>query len=182
MQKDVQEWKNRITVTTAPTDTTVESSAEAKEADTGCCSLNGASSCCSSNGTSKGPSSCSLPQERTTAPRAEELPFSSLLCYGCLTNLRDLHLKSMGSSNSSNSSNVTTNEEGSVSSFDLPPYVAETLLQRLGLGSLEEYQEKQLQLTLKGDTAGAVALDPRESLREQIQEFLIESDDEDDTM
>ncbi|KAF9966404.1 Cytoplasmic tRNA 2-thiolation protein 2 [Mortierella alpina] len=178
VQKDVQEWKNRITVTTAPTNHTVDSSLGAAEVDPGCCNPNGASVCCSTsssnNRTSNGPSSCSPPQNGSLATHGhsspDELPFSSLLCYGCLTNLRDLDLKAMGSSSSHHA------DEG-VSSFDLPPYVAETLLHRLGLGSLEEYQEMQF---ARDNDAGRVAQDPRESLREQIQEFLIESDDEDD--
>ncbi|KAF9943153.1 Cytoplasmic tRNA 2-thiolation protein 2 [Mortierella alpina] len=189
VQKDVQEWKNRITVTTAPTDHSAETSPKAAEVDNGCCSLNGASVCCSSStkSTNNGPSSCSQPQTRSSATHghssADELPFSSLLCYGCLTNLRDLDLKSMGSSSSSSSSNNSNgnsnsnNTDESASSFDLPPYVAETLLHRLGLDSLEDYQEMQLART---DDADTVALDPRESLREQIQEFLIESEDEDE--
>ncbi|KAF9290680.1 Cytoplasmic tRNA 2-thiolation protein 2 [Mortierella alpina] len=182
VQKDVQEWKNRITVTTAPTDNTTKAALEAAELDTGCCSLNGASACCSSsdNRTSNGPSlstsSCSQAQNYSPASHgynnADELSFSSLLCYGCLTNLRDLDLKAMGSSNGKN-------EDEGTSSFDLPPYVAETLLHRLGLGSLEEYRETQL---AREDDAGRAGLDPRESLREQIQEFLIESEDEEDNL
>ncbi|CAO3568427.1 unnamed protein product [Mortierella alpina] len=181
VQKDVQEWKNRITVTTAPSNNTVDSSPRAAEVDAGCCNPYGASVCCStgssSDRTSNGPSSCAPPHNGSPATHghsiADELPFSSLLCYGCLTNLRDLDLKAMGSSGHSSSSHA---DEG-VSSFDLPPYVAETLLYRLGLGTLDEYQEMR---SARDSDSSRVALDPRESLREQIQEFLIESEDEDD--
>ncbi|KAG0209635.1 Cytoplasmic tRNA 2-thiolation protein 2 [Mortierella sp. GBA30] len=170
VQKGVQEWKNRITVTTAPaTDnaTTLHSTqATTIEADSGCCTSNGVACCSSSNGPSTSSSSCSQSRGLIQGVHAAtELPFSSLLCYGCLTNLRDLDLKSMAS----------RGEEKPLlpSSFELPPYVAETILDRLGYDSFEEFQKNQ-----SAESTGKS--DPREILREQIQEFLIASDDEDE--
>ncbi|KAG0251747.1 Cytoplasmic tRNA 2-thiolation protein 2 [Mortierella polycephala] len=160
VQKDVQEWKSRITVMTAPSDNANNNPpSKPAEAD-GCCSSNG-SGCCSGNSAA----TCSQPPQQQSHDTAATLPFSSLLCYGCLTNLRDLDLKTVG--------NQTGDD---TSSFELPPYVAESILDRMGFPSLESFQEQQ-ESTAR---ARAAEMDPRESLREQIQEFLIASDDEDD--
>ncbi|KAF9178476.1 Cytoplasmic tRNA 2-thiolation protein 2 [Haplosporangium sp. Z 767] len=160
VQKDVQEWKNRITVMTAPSENADNNqSSKLIDAD-GCCSSNG-SECCSGNSAA----ACSQPSQQQSRETAAALPFSSLLCYGCLTNLRDLDLKAMGSQTG-----------GDASSFVLPPYVAESILDRVMFSYLESLQAQQ------GSTARvrAAEMDPRESLQEQIQEFLITSDDEGD--
>ncbi|KAF9151373.1 Cytoplasmic tRNA 2-thiolation protein 2 [Linnemannia schmuckeri] len=170
MQAGVQEWKRRITVTTAPGEldtTTAPSSSnsaetEVNETSNGCCST-GAGGCCSSS--SQQPS-CATRQ--TTTATSSSTPFSSLLCYGCLTNLRDLDLKSMVSQEDNN------NE--SSPSFELPPYVAETIVHRMGFASLNEFEHR----SGAGVLASGTAVDPQESLRAQIQEFLIASDDEDE--
>ncbi|KAG0099820.1 Cytoplasmic tRNA 2-thiolation protein 2 [Podila epicladia] len=159
VQSGVHEWKNRITVTTAPHSAdrvgSPSESVTKPNNDKGCCSPNsGSSECCSTT------ESFSSAQD---ARIADTIPFSSLLCYGCLTNLRDLDLKSIGSS---------TGED--VSNFDLPPYVAETLLERVGFKSLEQYTEH---MSIKPHSA---TIHTQESLRQQIQEFLIESDGEDE--
>lgn len=160
VQEGVQEWKNRITVTTAPSSNLDKENEEEKatDKDDGCCSSSRAS-CCSGNGSR---SNCAPP-----SPQRNEttVPFSSLLCYGCLTNLRDLDLKSMGSKDGQ-----------SESSFDLPPYVAEAILDRTGYESLEAFVER----TSTSNTSTAAHVDPRESLREQIKDFLIDSDDGED--
>ncbi|KAF9579295.1 hypothetical protein BGW38_004506 [Lunasporangiospora selenospora] len=68
--------------------------------------------------------------------------------------------------------------------FEFPPHVAETVLQRIGYQSLNEYeQDRDKSLAASTTTAGCCSSatqtrDPREKLREQIQEFLITSDDE----
>ncbi|KAG9067952.1 Cytoplasmic tRNA 2-thiolation protein 2 [Linnemannia hyalina] len=167
VQDGVQEWKRRITVTTAPgklETTTTSNSTEAKttEISDGCCSSD-AGGCCSSSSSSQRPS-CTTPQ--TTTVSSTSTPFSSLLCYGCLTNLRDLNLKSMAS------------QEDDVSSlsFELPPYVVETIVHRMGFASLDEFEHR----SDGGVSASGTAVDPQESLRAQIQEFLIASDDEDE--
>lgn len=160
VQSGVQEWKSRITVTTPPPSANGTVSPPEPVAtptdDKSCCSSNGGSSsgCCSST------ESLSFAQD---ARLADTIPFSSLLCYGCLTNLRDLDLKSIGSS---------TGEDAST--FDLPPYVAETLLERVGFKSLEQYTEH---MSAKPHSA---TMNTQESLRQQIQEFLIDSDGEDE--
>jgi len=153
VQKGVQDWKNRITVTTPP-NAAAEPAASAEQADDDCCSSNGDGATCCSSGASKGPSTCGSTRQKADVDGA--LPFSSLLCYGCLTNLRDLDLKSMGSLSGADES-----------SFELPPMVAESIADRLGYKSVEEA------------LARSSAVDPRESLRAQIQEFLIDDDDED---
>ncbi|KAI8596009.1 hypothetical protein EDD21DRAFT_389610 [Dissophora ornata] len=160
VQEGVQEWKQRITVLTAPSDSSSGVTREAGTTD-GCCSSN-ETTCCGSNGSA---SSCRPSAQRRHHTSATDLPFSSLLCYGCLTNLRDLDLKSMGSKDGDDASSSSS------SSFDLPPYVAEAILSRAGYASLEDYEDRR-------STVGAK--DPQESLREQIQEFLIASDDEDE--
>lgn len=152
MQKGVQEWKNRITVTTPP-NAASEPVASTEQADDGCCSSNGNDAACCSSGANK--SACGSTREEADGENAT-LPFSSLLCYGCLTNLRDLDLKSMGS--------VSGGEE---SSFELPPMVAEGIADRLGYKTAEEA------------LARSTKADPRESLRAQIQEFLIDDGDSD---
>ncbi|KAG0008952.1 Cytoplasmic tRNA 2-thiolation protein 2 [Entomortierella chlamydospora] len=152
VQEGVQEWKERITVTTAPPD----SSNNATNVSDGCCSSNGA--VCCGGGANNGSASSCLPPLSKDQDSVATLPFSSLLCYGCLTNLRDLDLKSMSSEDS---------QEGSL--FVLPPYVAETILDRSGYSSLEDYKQPT-----------SSSRDPRESLREQIKDFLIDSDDEDE--
>lgn len=164
VQEGVQEWKSRITVTTAP-DSILSKEKETSMDDDrdGCCSSNGAV-CCGSNGSG---SNCN--DRPTTTPTT--LPFSSLLCYGCIANLRDLDLKSMGSQDN--------DEDKSSSSFDLPPYVAEIILNRAGYESLEAFEERTSLSSSTGATTNAAA-DPRSSLREQIKEFLIASDDEDE--
>lgn len=67
-----------------------------------------------------------------------------------------------------------SDESMSSSSFELPPYVAETIVHRMGCASLDEFEHRSIA------TAPATAVDPQESLRAQIQEFLIASDDEDE--
>ncbi|KAG0366808.1 hypothetical protein BC939DRAFT_462162 [Gamsiella multidivaricata] len=158
VQEGVQEWKNRITVTTAPSSAS-NSAVETLGTNDGCCSSKG-TECCGSSGST---SSC-MPQSQQSHNANATLPFSALLCYGCLTNLRDLNLKMLGSKDGQDTS-----------SFDLPPYVAETILDRTGYSSLEEYEARS-----SSHGAKAANVDPRESLREQIQEFLIVSDDDDD--
>ncbi|KAG0046080.1 Cytoplasmic tRNA 2-thiolation protein 2 [Gryganskiella cystojenkinii] len=154
VQKDVQEWKNRITVTTPPDNVVLEKTSTSTSVDEGCCSSDGAG-CCSGSGASA--SACGASSSRKTNIDTAYDPFSSLLCYGCLTNLRDLDLKSMGSTSSV--------EE---SSFELPPIVAETIADRLVYKSMDELKVRSR------------PVDPRESLREQIQEFLIDDDDEEE--
>ncbi|KAF9393130.1 Cytoplasmic tRNA 2-thiolation protein 2 [Podila verticillata] len=160
VQSGVQEWKSRITVTTAPPSANGTVSPPEPVVtptdDKSCCSSNGGSSngCCSSTEPLSSAQDVRL---------ADTIPFSSLLCYGCLTNLRDLDLKSIGSS---------TGEDAST--FDLPPYVAETLLERVGFKSLEQYTEH---MSIKSHSA---TMHTQESLRQQIQEFLIDSDGEDE--
>ncbi|KAI1321196.1 Cytoplasmic tRNA 2-thiolation protein 2 [Mortierella claussenii] len=167
VQEGVQEWKKRITVTTAPRspgDNALEDQVIEASGQEGCCSPNGSNTgCCGSHkpaGLSLSSSSLSCSTAMASG-NLSLLPFSSLLCYGCLTNLRDLDLKSMGSRDSDDPS-----------LFDLPPYVAESILNSHGYASLEDHQ-KQILNTVP-------LADPRESLREQIQEFLIASDDDDD--
>ncbi|KAF9900142.1 Cytoplasmic tRNA 2-thiolation protein 2 [Linnemannia zychae] len=166
VQPGVQEWKSRITVTTAPgqsnTSNTTEAPAETetKETSDGCCSSAEGASCCS-------PSS----QRPTETTSQSSTPFSSLLCYGCLTNLRDLDLKVMASQHDALSSDQPS------SLFELPPYVAEAIVHRMGFASLDEFEQRA---SSSSCDAGAAGVDPRESLREQIQEFLIASDDEDE--
>ena len=63
----------------------------------------------------------------------------------------------------------------SESSFELPPYVTEAILNRTGYESLEAFVERAP--TSNTSTAN---VDPRESLREQIKDFLIDSDDDED--
>jgi hypothetical protein len=154
----VQEWKSRITVTTAPPSANRTVSPPEPVAtptdDKSCCSLNSGSS----NGCCNSAESFTYAQD---ALLADTIPFSSLLCYGCLTNLRDLDLKSIGSS---------TGDDASA--FDLPPYVAETLLERVGFKSLEQYTEH---MSIKPHSA---TMHTQESLRQQIQEFLIDSEGE----
>ncbi|KAG0341427.1 Cytoplasmic tRNA 2-thiolation protein 2 [Podila horticola] len=157
VQSGVHEWKNRITVTTAPPSadgagSPPESVATPNDDKSCCSSNNGSSGCCSTTE--------SFPSAQA-ARLADTVPFSSLLCYGCLTNLRDLDLKSIGSS---------TGEDSST--FDLPPYVAETVLERVGFKSLEQYTEH---MSIKPHSA---TMRTQESLRQQIQEFLIDSDGE----
>ncbi|KAF9358584.1 Cytoplasmic tRNA 2-thiolation protein 2 [Mortierella sp. AD094] len=152
VQEGVQEWKERITVTTAPSDSSNNTTNVSDE----CCSSNGAVCC---GGASNGSASSCLPPLSKDQNSVSTLPFSSLLCYGCLTNLRDLDLKSMGSKDSQEVASL----------FDLPPYVAETILDRMGYSSLEDYKQP-----------ASSSRDPSESLREQIKDFLIDSDDEDD--
>lgn len=153
VQEGVQEWKSRITVSEAP------GSISNKEAngnvDGACCSSTNGTACCNSKG-----SNCSPPSEQHHA-NSTTLPFSSLLCYGCLTNLRDLDLESMGSKDGKNRA-----------SFDLPPYVAEIILHRAGYESLDAFEQQT--------SSSFSSTDPRESLREQIKDFLIASDDEDE--
>ncbi|KAF9914756.1 Cytoplasmic tRNA 2-thiolation protein 2 [Lobosporangium transversale] len=158
VQAGVQEWKKRITVTTPPSRDDQET---AKDFNDTCCSSTVGTSCCSNSNRSIN-SSSSCTQNSTKSHSTDEkppLPFSSLLCYGCLTNLRDLNLKSMGSLNGDETSQ-----------FELPPYVAWTILDRVGYKSLEDYENAFV--------AKDTDVDPRESLREQIQEFLIASDSE----
>ncbi|KAF9550875.1 Cytoplasmic tRNA 2-thiolation protein 2 [Mortierella hygrophila] len=166
VQAGVQEWKRRITVTTAPGEletTTTSNSTEAKttEISDGCCSSD-AGGCCSSSSSQR--PSCTTSQ--TTTASSASTPFSSLLCYGCLTNLRDLNLKSMASQE----------DDVSSSSFELPPYVVETIVHRMGFASLDEFEHR----SDAGVSASGTAVDPQESLRAQIQDFLIASDDEDE--
>ncbi|KAG0298343.1 Cytoplasmic tRNA 2-thiolation protein 2 [Dissophora globulifera] len=160
VQEGVQHWKERITVFTAPSSTSDSKVEETLQDTDGCCSANGAA-CCGGSGGSNTSSSC-MPVAQNGRSAATSLSFSSLLCYGCLTNLRDLDLAAMGSKNADEPS-----------SFDLPPYVAEAILKRSGYSSLEDYAERT---TLPS----AGTKDPQESLREQIQEFLIASDDDDE--
>lgn len=167
VQAGVQEWKRRITVTTAPgeietTATSNSTEAETQETSDGCCSSD-AGGCCSSS-SSQQPSCAS--RQTTTTP-SSSTPFSSLLCYGCLTNLRDLDLKSMSSQEDDLSPS---------SMFELPPYVAETIVHRMGFASLDEFEHR----SDAGMSVSGTAVDPQESLRAQIQEFLIASDDEDE--
>ncbi|KAF8982643.1 Cytoplasmic tRNA 2-thiolation protein 2 [Entomortierella lignicola] len=162
VQEGVREWKERITVTTAPSGYNNNSNNSSKVTNTvvdDCCSSSNGTSCCG------GTSSCSPPTSKDQKSTTTSLPFSSLLCYGCLTNLRDLDLKSMGSISSSKDDQVST-------MFDLPPYVAETILDRSGFSSLQDYE--------RSTTSSSANVDPRENLREQIKEFLIASDDDDD--
>jgi len=63
--------------------------------------------------------------------------------------------------------------------FELPPYVAESIVHRMGYTSLEEFEQRTTARASSNGTLGTQR-DPQESLREQIQEFLIASDDEDD--
>ncbi|KAK5808947.1 hypothetical protein F5H01DRAFT_415925 [Linnemannia elongata] len=168
VQAGVQEWKRRITVTTAPGEletTTTSNSAEAevKETPDGCCSSD-TGGCCSSSSSSQQPSCAS---RQTAITPSSSTPFSSLLCYGCLTNLRDLDLKSMASQEDDFSPS---------SPFELPPYVAETIVHRMGFASLDEFEHR----SDAGVSVSRTAVDPQESLRAQIEEFLIASDDEDE--
>ncbi|KAF9111669.1 Cytoplasmic tRNA 2-thiolation protein 2 [Mortierella sp. AM989] len=164
VQEGVQEWKARITVTTAPdnsTNDTLKISPTTTNISDGCCSSSSTSNgttCC--GGGNEGLTSSCLPP--SSKDQDSTLPFSSLLCYGCLTNLRDLNLKSMESKDSSDST-----------LFDLPPYVAETILGRMGYSTLEAYEQPT-------SSSSSRNVDPSENLREQIKEFLIASDDEDD--
>ncbi|KAG0326537.1 Cytoplasmic tRNA 2-thiolation protein 2, partial [Podila humilis] len=160
VQSGVKEWKSRITVTTAPPSANSESTLSVPTISTSnsqsCCSIsNSNSGCCSSTSLANSFSSA------LDARLADTVPFSSLLCYGCLTNLRDLDLKMVGSS---------TGEDDSL--FDLPPYVAETLLDRVGFKSLEQYTEHM------SSRPHSVTMRGQESLRQQIQDFLIDSDGE----
>ncbi|KAG0281510.1 Cytoplasmic tRNA 2-thiolation protein 2 [Linnemannia exigua] len=173
VQPGVQEWKSRITVTTAPgqlvsattnTEAQAEAETKTKESSDGCCSSTDGIACCSS---SQRPTSCSSQQTATSS--STPAPFSALLCYGCLTNLRDLDLKSMVSQQDSSDSEPTSS-----SLFELPPYVAETIVHRMGFASLDEFEQRSFSSSSSRETG----VDPRESLREQIQEFLIASDDE----
>ncbi|KAG0286533.1 Cytoplasmic tRNA 2-thiolation protein 2 [Linnemannia gamsii] len=170
VQAGVQDWKRRITVTTAPgeivTTTSSNAETETKESSYGCCSSD-ASGCCSS---SQRPSCTSQQTTTTTTNSSTSTSFSSLLCYGCLTNLRDLDLKSMASQEDSSDESMSL----SSSSFKLPPYVAETIVHRMGFASLDEFDHRFM------DAAPATAVDPQENLRAQIQEFLIASDDEEE--
>ncbi|KAG0375869.1 Cytoplasmic tRNA 2-thiolation protein 2 [Mortierella sp. AD032] len=172
VQPGVQEWKSRITVITAPghldtavTNTEAPAEAETKETSDGCCSSTDGVACCSS---SQQPTFCS--SQLTATSSTTSTPFSALLCYGCLTNLRDLDLKSMVSQQDSSDS------EPSSSLFELPPYVAETIVHRMGFASLDEFEQR----SSSSSSSRVTDVDPRESLREQIQEFLIASDDEDE--
>ncbi|KAF9107041.1 Cytoplasmic tRNA 2-thiolation protein 2 [Mortierella sp. GBA35] len=164
VQDGVQEWKSRITVTTAPGEpyTSAETN-ETKETD-GCCSSEGGA-CCGSASTTTATSSATSCSQPPSSRQTTSTPFSSLLCYGCLTNLRDLDLKSMGS--------LDNDDEPSL--FVLPPYVAETIVHRMGFSSLDEFEQRSTVTT-----SAAAHKDPQASLREQIQEFLIASDDEDE--
>ncbi|KAF9923262.1 Cytoplasmic tRNA 2-thiolation protein 2 [Linnemannia zychae] len=168
VQAGVQEWKRRITVTTAPKqdDTDMPQETVAKNTSVGCCSSD-KGACCSTQ-TSLSASCCSGPT--TTTSSCSLTPFSSLLCYGCLTNLRDLDLKSILSQE-----NDLTKE---TAIFELPPYVAESIVHRMGFSSLDDFEQQQQEPSLNSRQAKS-SIDPRESLREQIQEFLIDSEDED---
>ncbi|KAF9119146.1 Cytoplasmic tRNA 2-thiolation protein 2 [Mortierella sp. 14UC] len=172
VQPGVQEWKSRITVTTAPgqdtsSPTETQAAVETKETSDGCCSSTDGAACCSSS--SQRPTSCaSLPTATTSTTSTS---FSSLLCYGCLTNLRDLDLKAMASQHDSLSSDEPS------SSFELPPYVAETIIHRMGFTSLDEFEQRT---STSSSNSRASGVDPQESLREQIQEFLIASDEDED--
>ncbi|KAF9411759.1 Cytoplasmic tRNA 2-thiolation protein 2 [Entomortierella beljakovae] len=160
VQEGVNQWKERITVMTAPPqnlDYTLGSAISTNIEDE-CCSSNGAT-CCGGNNSSGKNGSCMTPSSKENC-----LPFSSLLCYGCLTNLRDLDLKS-----------ISSKDGEDFSSFELPPYVAESILDRLGYSSLGDYEE------LNSLQKNEDALDPRENLREQIKEFLLDSDEDDDS-
>jgi hypothetical protein len=177
VQAGVQEWKRRITVTTAPgeVDTTITANTsnntetETKDSPDGCCSSD-AGGCCTSSQRppcTSHQTTITTTTTTTTSP-STSTPFSSLLCYGCLTNLRDLDLKFMASQEDS------SDELMSSTSFELPPYVAETIVHRMGFASLDEFEHRSVA------AAPATAVDPQESLRTQIQEFLIPSDDEDE--
>ncbi|KAF9411044.1 Cytoplasmic tRNA 2-thiolation protein 2 [Podila epigama] len=166
VQAGVQEWKSRISVTTAPGSGNKEDSIPALDE----ASVPPTSECCSGNSsTSQGCCGTSLASSYMPSSKdahlAETTPFSTLLCYSCLTNVRNLDLKAIGSS-------TDKDEE---STFDLPPFVAETVLDRLGYKSLEAYSEHT---SLK---AHSKPLDHQENLRKQIQDFLIESDEEEDS-
>ncbi|KAG0221845.1 Cytoplasmic tRNA 2-thiolation protein 2 [Actinomortierella wolfii] len=184
-QKGVQEWKSRITVTTLPSprppsQTNVSDRATAIKSDNiadkvqenGCGGTSGV--CCGGNGNEAnqgGDRPGANSQTRLVADTAAappQLEFSSLLCYGCLTNLRDLDLKQLDYIGARATS--CSNDDESPA-FVLPPFMTETILSRQGYESLEAYEA----------AAEKTPKQSREALREQIQEFLIEnSDDESD--
>ncbi|KAF9091760.1 Cytoplasmic tRNA 2-thiolation protein 2 [Mortierella sp. AD031] len=164
VQDGVQEWKSRITVTTAPGEPYTSAETNGTKETDGCCSSEGGA-CCGSASTTTTTSSATSCSQPPSSRQTTSTPFSSLLCYGCLTNLRDLDLKSMGS--------LDNDDEPSL--FVLPPYVAETIVHRMGFSSLDEFEQRSTVTT-----SAAAHKDPQASLREQIQEFLIASDDEDE--
>ncbi|KAG0269764.1 Cytoplasmic tRNA 2-thiolation protein 2 [Actinomortierella ambigua] len=198
VQQGVQTWKSRITVTTPPSSSLSSSSSSSSsslpaadaghgQADTGC----GSSGICCGSGSRSGALStrtgeqgrCGSNSGSHTSPAQPNLEFSSLLCYGCLTNLRDLDLKQLNhlSARDDDNDDDDTAAQTHVSSppaFVLPPFMTETLLNRQGYDSAEAYK------AASAAASSTNVRDPREALREQIQEFLInDSDDgsDDDT-
>ncbi|KAF9975663.1 Cytoplasmic tRNA 2-thiolation protein 2 [Actinomortierella ambigua] len=178
VQQGVQAWKRRITVTTPPfsSSSPSPSSSLPTVVDGGC----GSSDVCCGSSNSSGTitcgtgnrSGCGSNSSTRESPVEPLLEFSSLLCYGCLTNLRDLDLKQLDHISAHENDKAVYTHADNTPAFVLPPFMTETILSRQGYDSVEAYQAAVA-------ASSTNARDPRDALREQIQEFLIDDSDAD---